>query len=150
MARDPMRVLHAVRLRDIEAARHALAACLLVETGVLERIRTIGDTVQRDRAAYSTMQEAHRFQEMFMLRQRTVEAERQAAEGELAAVRIRTAAARAAVVEARTAAEAVETLMTDRQAAAGLEAARREQHTLDDMARTRPDTAFRSETGWTR
>ena len=47
------------------------------------------------------------------------------------------AAKRAAVVAARMAAEAVETLSVERAAADEIDANRREQHVLDDMARTR-------------
>jgi flagellar biosynthesis chaperone FliJ len=59
------------------------------------------------------------------------------------AARAAAAEARAALVTARTAAESVETLITERADAAEADADRREQHALDDMARTRFDSPGR-------
>lgn len=137
MAGEPMRMLLRVRRHGMEQARQALAACLTAEAAAAERLRAIDDAARRDRAASQAVAESHRFLDMFSWRLEAAAAERQAAEAALAAAQADSTAARAVLVEARTAAEAVETLITERAAAVEADGRRREQHTLDDMARTR-------------
>jgi flagellar export protein FliJ len=144
-----MRILQTVRRRSVEEARSALGACLMAEKQAEDAIRAIDDKSRRDRAAHPTLQEAHCFLEMFARRVGASEMERRAAEAALTTAQAKTAEARAAVVAARTAEEAVETLIAERAAADEAEASRREQHALDDMARTRfnpgdPSTAKRA------
>ncbi len=139
MARDPMQMLLAVRRQAVEQARHALAACLAAETAAADRLKAIDDAAQRDRVAGGAIAEAHLFTDMFALRVQTSASERHAALAALAAARDVSADARAALVAAKTAAESVETLITERAEAADAAANRREQHTLDDMARPRFD-----------
>ncbi len=141
MARDPMQMLLAVRRQAVEQARQALAACLAAETAAADKLTAIDNAAQRDRVASGAIAEAHLFTDIFVLRVQTSASERQAAMAALAAAQDVTADARAALVAARTAAEAVETLMTERADAAKAAANQQEQHTLDDMARPRFDSS---------
>jgi hypothetical protein len=137
MAADSIRILRAVRRRSVEEARHALGACLAAEALAVDAVESIVDKARRDRAAHQTVGEPHQFLEMFLRRSGVAEAERVSAEAALAAARARSDAARIAVVAAKTAAEVVETLIADRASSDEEDANRREQHALDDMARTR-------------
>lgn len=144
MARDSLAILRTVRRRSVEEARYALGACLAAEAAVTERIQAIDDAARRDRAASQAVDGAHQFLEIFARRLQAAEQDRSAAEAALTVARARSDEARAAVVDARTAAEAVETLISERLAAAETDAGRREQHMLDDIARPRPHRANRS------
>jgi hypothetical protein len=135
MARDPLRVLQAIRRRLVEQARYALGECLKAEAAVADRIAVLDDAVRRDREASEAWQEAHRFLEMSAIRVESTRAERQAIAAELAAAAAHSAEARRVVTDARTAAEAVETLIGERAAASQAEGIRREQHVLDDIGR---------------
>jgi flagellar export protein FliJ len=139
MARDPMRMLRSVRRHTVEQARHALATCLMTETAAADRLRAVDEAAERDRVANRSVTEAHRFIDMFALHVQASARERLAAEVALMAARDLVADARAALVAARTAAEAVETLIAERADAAEIDADRREQRVLDDMARPRFD-----------
>jgi flagellar export protein FliJ len=143
MARDPLGMLRTVRRHAVEQARHALAACLRTETAAADRLHTIDQAAERDRVANRSVTEAHRFIDMFALRLQASATERLAAEAALTAARASAAEARAELVAARTAAESVETLITERADAAETDANRREQHALDDMARARFDSPRR-------
>jgi flagellar biosynthesis chaperone FliJ len=143
MAADSIRILRAVRRRSVEEARHALGACLTAEAQAVDAVQAIVDKARRDRAAHQTVEESHQFLEMFLRRSGVAEAERVSAEAALTAARARSDAARIAVVAAQTAAEAVETLIAERALSDEEDANRREQHTLDDMARTRFNPADR-------
>jgi flagellar biosynthesis chaperone FliJ len=143
MARDPMRMLRTVRRHAVEQARHALAACLRTEAVAADKLRAIDEAAERDRVANRSVVEAHRFIDMFVLHSQTSATERYAVEAALMAAREAAADARAALVAARTAAESVETLITERADADEVDADRREQHALDDMARARFDSPGR-------
>ena len=47
MARDPLRVLQAIRRRLVEQARYALGECLKAEAEVADRIAVLDDAVRR-------------------------------------------------------------------------------------------------------
>ena len=137
MARDPLQVLLAIRERAVEQARYALAACLTTENNIADKARSLDAAVQRDREASATWREAHQFLEMSAVRLGAARAERQTVAAELTAAAVRSAGARGVVTAARTAAEAVEQLIGEREATSQADAARREQHELDDIARAR-------------
>ena len=143
MARDPLRMLRTVRRHAVEQARHVLATYLVAETAAAEKLRAIDEAAERDRIANRSVSEAHRFIDMFALRVQASATQRLAAEAALTAARDAAAQARAALVAARTAAESVDTLISERAEAAEVEAGRREQHALDDMARARFDSSGR-------
>jgi hypothetical protein len=143
MARDPMRMLRRVRRHGVEQARLALAACRTAEATAVERLLAVDEAARRDRAASQAVPEGHFFLDMFARRIEAGAAERRAAEAVLAAAQAESAAARTVLVEARTAAEAVETLTAERAEAVEVDGRRREQHALDDMARTRFDSTNR-------
>jgi flagellar biosynthesis chaperone FliJ len=143
MARDPLRMLRTVRRHAVEQARHALAACLRIETVAADKLRAIDEAAERDRVATRSVVEAHRFIDMFALHLQASATERRTAEVALMAARAAAAEARAALVAVRTAAESVETLITERADAAEADADRDEQHALDDMARARFDSPGR-------
>jgi hypothetical protein len=143
MARDPIRLLRTVRLHAVEQARHALAACLTRELAMAQRLQAIDGAAARDRAATPAVTEAHRFLDMFALRLQAGALERGTVVADLAAAQADSEAARALLVDAKTAAEALATLIAERAAVADIDARRHEQHALDDMARTRFDLSGR-------
>jgi flagellar biosynthesis chaperone FliJ len=143
MARDPMRMLRTIRRHAVEQARHALAACQRTEIDAADKLRTIDEAAECDRIAKRSLAEAYCFIDMFVLRLQASATERHAAEAALRTARAAADDARDALVAARMAAEAVETLITERADAAEADANRREQHALDDMARTRFDSPGR-------
>ena len=79
----------------------------------------------------------HNFYEMSAIWLKSINAERAVAVEALAVSMSRSADARNTVAAARTAAEAVNTLIAEHAAEAEAEANRRLQHALDDMARLR-------------
>ena len=99
----------AIRRRSVEEGRYALGACLTAEAQAAEAVQAIADAARRDRAAHETVEDSHRFLEMFVHRLRVSDTKRLSAEAALRAAQARSAEARAAVVAARMAAEAVET-----------------------------------------
>jgi flagellar biosynthesis chaperone FliJ len=137
MARDPLRILLSMRRRSVEQARQALAGRLAAETEVADRIRLLDDATRRDREAGGAWPDSHQFLEMSASRLEVVQAERQSLAADLTAAERGAAEARGVVSTARTAAEAVEELISQREAASQADATRREQHGLDDIARTR-------------
>jgi flagellar export protein FliJ len=138
MARDPLRILLSMRQRSIEQARYALGACLAAEGQAADRLRALDEMVRRDRETARSWQESHQFVEMSAARLDAMLAQRRTLLAELVMAEARSAEARAVVVAARTAAEAVEQLMAERAAANQAETARREQHVMDDITRGRP------------
>jgi flagellar export protein FliJ len=137
MARDPLQILLSMRRRSVEQARYALGACLATEARVTDRIRSLDDTVRRDRETVRAWQDSHQFLEMSTVRLEAMLAQRRTMLAELAMAEARSAQARGVVAAARTAAEAVEQLMGERAVANRAEADKREQHVLDDIARGR-------------
>lgn len=135
MARDPLRILLSVRRRSVEQARYALGACLTEEAAVAGKITALDDAATRDREAAKAWLDSHQFKETAAMRLAAAHAERQAISAELAVAEERSAQARGVVAAERAAAEAVEQLIQEREAAAGAETNRREQHILDDVAR---------------
>ena len=130
-------MLRAVRQHEVEQARQALAARLHAEAAAMDRIAAIDAAVRLDREANRNVADTHRFADMFSLRLAAMQAKRRGAVADWAEAQGRSAIARAAVVTARTAAESVETLIGERLAEAESEAAKREQHVLDDISRAR-------------
>ena len=135
MARDPLRILLSVRRRSVEQARYALGACLAEEAMIAGSIVALDDAAARDRDTARAWQESHQFKETAAMRLAATHAERQAIRTNLAAAEDRSARARGVVAAERAAAEAVEQLIEEREAAARAETNRREQHILDDIAR---------------
>jgi hypothetical protein len=137
MARDPLLVLYALRRHAVEQARYALGTCLKAEADVAERIRRLDDAARRDREACETWQHAPQFLEMAAIRQQYMRFERQTVAADLVMVSTLSGEAREVVTAARSAAEAVEQLISERAAATSAAAATREQHGLDDITRGR-------------
>jgi flagellar biosynthesis chaperone FliJ len=137
MARDKLRVLLSMRRRSVEQARYTLGACLAAESEAAEKIRTLDDTARRDRETGAVWQDSHRFLEISTSRQDIVRAQRRIIMADLTAAETCSEDARAVVATARSAAEAVEQIISERTAASRTEAIRREQHVLDDITRTR-------------
>jgi hypothetical protein len=126
-----------MRRRAVEQARYALGACLLSEAEVADRIRSLDDTARRDREVSQTWQDSHQFLEMSAIRTEATRTERRTIAADLTVAGIRSEEARGVVSAARMAAEAVEQLIAERLAASQADAAKREQHVLDDIARAR-------------
>jgi flagellar export protein FliJ len=143
MARDPIRILQMVRRLAVEQARHVLATCMAGEATAADRVHAIDEAARRDRQASEAVAEAYHFIDMFALRVQQAQVDRDAAEAALTQAQAASADARAVLVTARTAAESVETLIGERAEAAASDAGRREQHALDDMARSRFDSPLR-------
>jgi flagellar biosynthesis chaperone FliJ len=130
-----LRILLSVRRRSVEQARYALGACLAAEAAVAGKITSLDGAAARDRKTAKTWQDSHHYKEMAATRLAATHAERQAILAELAAAEDRSAQARRVVAAERASAEAVEQLIQERETAAQAEANRRDQHTLDDIAR---------------
>ncbi len=145
MARDPLRVLLAVRQRSVDQARFALGVSIAAEAGVAARIRAHDDALRRDREVSGAWEDALQFHEMSARRLAAMRVSRRQIEVELAAAEVRSAEARDIVTAARTAAEVVEQLIDERAAASLVEANKREQHVLDDIARARHAARRRQE-----
>ncbi len=136
MARDPLRILLSIRRRSVEQARFALSACLAVEAVVADKIRSLDESGQRERETRGGWRDAHLFLEMSAIRVDAERMERRTAVADLAAAEARSGEARGIVSAARTAAEAVQQFIGEREATSHAEAARLEQHALDDIVRS--------------
>lgn len=137
MARDPLPVLQAIRRRSVEQARYALATCLTAEARIKDQLLSLDDAARRDREVSRVWQDAHWFLEDYAARQEAIRVARRNVGLNLAAAEARSLSARTVVASARTAAEAVDQFVQERSAAAQTEAAKREQHLLDDISRAR-------------
>lgn len=135
MARDPLRILLSVRRRSVEQARYALGACLADEAAAAGKIIALDHAAARDCATAGAWPDSFQFREMAAMRLAATHAERQAIGAELMAAEDRSTQARGVVATERAAAEAVEQLIQQRDAAVLAETNRRDQHTLDDIAR---------------
>lgn len=137
MARDPLNVLLTVRQRTVDQSRQALATCLKAETAAVAAIRAMDAAVERERAAADRDAEDHRDTEMRSVWMERIRAQRVAAVANLAAAERQTAAARAVLSAARSAAQAVQRTIAERAVLALAEAEKRAQHALDDISRSR-------------
>ena len=135
MARDRLESVLTIRKRAVDGFRRDLAVCAASESAVEARIAALDDSVRRDRAAHVTLDDAHRFQDMFAERRLAREAERAAAMRALDEARARSAEVRAELVAARVAAEAVGAVIAERAAARAAGQARRAQSDLEEAAR---------------
>jgi hypothetical protein len=140
MARDPLAVVRQVRARTVEQARRDLAACLAAEAALAEKLEELDRAANRDRAAYGITEEAFRFQDMLQLRREAANDQRDVLLREQKQAEARSQAARAVLVAARVAAEAVTTLIGERASHAAGEAARKEQAELEEINRCRNGT----------
>jgi hypothetical protein len=137
MARDKMDVLLTIRRRAIDKSRQSLARCLRVEAAASEALRAIDDAVLRERALADRFPELPHGMEVFAHWSVRVSAERLAAAAALADGEAQSAAARAVLASARSAARVVERTIEERAAVARAEAEKRDQHAMDDITRGR-------------
>lgn len=137
MGRDPLGILLTVRQRTVDQSRQALATCLKVETAAMEAIRAIDNAIGQELAVADRFPEQHRGTDVVAAWLGRVRGERTQAVAKLAAAEIQTAAARAVVLAARSAAQAVQRTIAERAVVARAEAEKRDQHVLDDIARAR-------------
>ncbi|MGD0102779.1 MAG: hypothetical protein ABSC06_01925 [Rhodopila sp.] len=145
MARPPLQTLLSLRRMQVEQARAALGACLKAEAEVAGTVRSLDEAARRDRETAATWQDAHRFLEISASRLGVLRANRRSAAAALAAAAARSAEARGVVTAAQTAAEAVEQLLSEREAASQAGMATGEQHRLDDITRMRHTVRRRGE-----
>jgi hypothetical protein len=148
MARDKMDVLLTIRRRAIDKSRQTLARCLRVEAAAFEALRAIDDAVLRERALADRFPELPHGMEVFARWSERVGAERLGAAAALADGEAQSAAARAVLASARSAARAVERTIEERTAVALAEAEKRDQHAMDDITRGRHITRGRREDGY--
>ena len=130
-------MLLTVRQRTVDQSRQALATCLKAETAAVAAIRAIDAAVERERAAADRDAKDYCDTEMRSVWMQRVRAQRMAAVATLAAAERQTAAARAVLSAARSAAQAVQQAIAERAVLALAEAEKRAQHGLDDIARSR-------------
>ena len=135
MGRDPLGVLLTVRQRTVDQSRQALAKCLKVETEAMEAIQAIDDAISQEREFADKFPEQHRGADTVAAWLGRIRATRLQAVAVLATAEIQTAAARAVLLAARSAAQAVQRTIAEREVAARAEAEKRDQHTLDDITR---------------
>jgi len=145
MARPPLQTLLSLRRLQVEQARAALGVCLKAEAEVAATVRSLDEAARRDHQTAAAWQHAHQFLEMSAIRLDVARANRRNAAAALAAAAARSAEARGVVTASQTAAEAVEQLLSEREAASKAAMATTEQHRLDDIARTRHAVRRRGE-----
>ena len=136
MARHPLNILLIVRQRGVDQQCQAFATCLKLETTAMEAVRALDDAAQREREAADRHPEHHGGMDMLATWLRRMRADRVRGSAALAAAQGQTALSRAALAAARSAAQVVEKLIEDRAAEARAKAEAREQHALDDIARS--------------
>jgi flagellar biosynthesis chaperone FliJ len=135
MSRKPLSVLLALRQRAVEQARLAVAACLRAEHDAAERLAALDDAERRGRQAASAADEHLSFLDMTARSRDLGRSKRSSLAVRCAAAENRTTDARARLATERTSTEAVALLISERLAAEGEQAAKLEQHALDDIAR---------------
>src|SRR5689334_6231297 len=135
MVRDPLKVLSVVRQRAVDQQRQALAACLRAEAAAEDRIERLEEAVRRDQALTEAAPDKLLFHDVFITARRYWRSEQQVFRATLAEAARQAEQSRAALAAARLAAEAVDCLIAEHEAAARTEADRQAQHVLDDIAR---------------
>ncbi len=135
MARDPLRVLQMIRQREVDQSRQVLATCLKAEAAANAVIQSIDDAIVRENGVADRPSEHRRNSDMVAAWLRRMRLQRSAAGVALTEAERQTAAARAELAAARSAARSVERLIEERTMLAREEADRQEQHALDDIAR---------------
>lgn len=136
MARDALQLLLSIRQRAVDGAHQTITLCLKAEADIQDKINALDEAARRDHLAAREAVERVPFLDMFVARLHQTQSERRTFNMALAAAEARSADARAALMLARRAAEAVETLLQERKAAAAAHGEKRAQHVLDDIART--------------
>ena len=139
---DKLRVLLTLRERTVDEARQALSACVAAETAAMDAIRTMDETIYRERAAADQFNAAHPInaqqgREIFAAWSVRARAMRQVAVTRLAEAELQTGEARAVLAAARTAVRVAERLIAEREEARRAAAEARDLHALDDIARQR-------------
>jgi flagellar biosynthesis chaperone FliJ len=137
MAADPLQVLLTIRQRGVDQARQVLAVCLNAETAAMAAIEALENAQRREREVADSQAEHHRGTNMFATWSGQMRVRQSAARAVLGNAETATTSARVGLTETRSAARAVERLIEERAIVARVEAAKREQHALDDIARTR-------------
>lgn len=137
MAHDKLDAVRTIRTRAVDRFRRDLAACIAAEAVLAARVAGLDDAAGRDRAAHLTLEQAHRFQDMFAARRWAGDAERLTAMRDLSAAQARSAEVRTELVAARVAVETVGAVIAERTRALATGLARREQFELEEAARSR-------------
>lgn len=145
MAHERLRVVLSVRRRAVEEARRVLVQQLKSEAEAEAAVDALDDETRRNRQAGRATEEMLLFLDMIGRRVLAINAARQRAMAALIAAQARSAQARQVVASARASEEAVETLLTQREAADVASKTRRDQHILDDLVRARSVNATLSE-----
>jgi flagellar biosynthesis chaperone FliJ len=141
VAVDQLQVLLTIRQRSVDHARQVLAACLIAETAAMAAIDALEDAQRQERDVAHQQAEHHRATNMYAAWSGRMRVRQATARAALGDAEVKTTSARGVLAETRSAARAVERLIEERAVAARIEAARREQHALDDVTRTRTGVA---------
>ena len=137
MARDSMQALLRLRQLTVDEARRDLAACLAQEAAAQDAADIIEAAIARETSEACRLQDGDQAVEAFAAWLQQIRPRAQAAGAALDAAVLHTTEARAVLAAARAGAEAVETVMARREADRAAEAARAEQHALEETARGR-------------
>lgn len=144
MSKDPLGSLLKVRRRSVDQLRQHVAGCLEAERRLAGLVDAADDQLRRNKDALTTIPNWVAAADPFEKALSAVSERRQILAAELGQAASRTRVAQQALAGARLAVEAVETLIADRKEAERLLIGRKEQHVMDDLART---VRLRSRTG---
>nr|WP_294512959.1 hypothetical protein [uncultured Rhodopila sp.] len=137
MPRDPLKVLLALRRREVDRQRQDLADRTAAEMQASATVRSIHAAIAQDRDGAESFPDHLQFRDLFLATRQHLQDNRQRAEAALAEAEARSETVCRRLAESRLAAEAVDRLIAERAAATRAEADRRAQHELDDAARLR-------------
>lgn len=134
MNRDPLESL--VRLRRLAAdeARRGVADCLRDEEATAQAVATIEADIERETEAAANLATSDAEVEAFAAWLRRIRPKQYAAHVAEDRAEAETVRARAVLAAARAAVEAAEEMLAKHEAARRAEAARLEQHALDEAA----------------
>ena len=136
---DPLPVVARLRHRAVDEARQALADSVTAETAAAEALRLLDTAIAAETDAAGDLSGDDQSVEDFAAWLRRVRIDRRSAVAELESAELRSTEARAALAASRTAARAMEDMLTRREAERRLAAARREQAVLDEAGQRRTD-----------
>jgi len=135
MKRDPLAAVLRVRRLAMEDATRDFAECLRGEVETRQAVAAVEAAIERETDIASSLEAGDAVVEAFGAWLKRTRKDLRAAQSRHEQSESETARARAALAVARAAVKAAEHLMAEQEAAAALEASRREQRALDEIGR---------------
>ncbi|HTW71243.1 MAG TPA: flagellar FliJ family protein [Acetobacteraceae bacterium] len=135
MKRDPLAAVLRLRRLAMEDATRDFADCLRSEAETRQAVAAVEAAIERETTLASSLEGGDAVVEAFGAWLKRARKDLHAAQSRHEQSESETARARAALAVARAAVKAAEHLMAEQEAAAALEASRREQRELDEIGR---------------